>query len=1597
MADQQQTANVVLTADVSNYNRQLETSVQQTEKLKNAVNGLITTVDKVGKGVRKGLFTFAAADAAALTGITLAAGKFQKELSGLRATFFTMNKDSAVANKNFNEFRTTIGHLSAELPASRGEVSNLMGMMAKLGTQSASEAGKATKAIIDLGDATGESATAVGQSLVQLNTQMGTTSGSITKFADQLTVLSAKSNSSASSIVSFASALAPIARTAGISEKNVLSISAAFNKAGQEGFAAGNAFNTMLSDITRMIQDGSPELGKYANLIGVTMDQFKKMDSTERMVKVFKAISESGPRAISVLNQMGIDGIRAQKAIQGLAASGGIEAMLGASQNTEGAAQKGAEAARDNMFTQLDKQKARVEKFVEEAGAPLVEVLTQILTAMNKVGEVLDPIFSGFAKFVAPILALVGGIAGLVAALMSLAKYAGILAMLRMLGNSSFGSAAKEAANRPVPGTPYAMGKNESLRDQGKMGPMQKAGWWVGDQIRNVNLEREAAGKPGLGQTAGGVKSAIGQVGKGLISAPMRGMTWLNNFNKSFIGDATLSPEERGSADKSGATSATKTLTQQFKNLGTTVKAVSTGQMSLSEMANRAAVSAGKLAGTDVTLTETTALLRNSFVELWSVSGKLAAQMGRSLLTNLKQMTGGIGNAVGGFLKAGMQMAAFMVVLDIITSAFSARGKAGEVDEGIKNRTKVYDEALGIATQKILSFSDAVSQAKSAEELSGQANSISVASTVTRKDSLSTFGQGYTSQDISSLNKDDAVGYVRSMGLTDPKEVQAVKMDLVKRFGMSEAQRILDEAIGYSNTPNGMKIGDVTSVLRGNGTVGTVANAEKKGALQGAFVKTVSPGMDQFYMDSGDSLFDFGKGLLGITSTSVDERFQKGIGAAETFAGQQYAKYGEKAGSQANYVGMLSLLDGFKGSAGQKATLLKKIETEYFGGKDLNLDSTDTNEAIIKQLRDSGVLEETFVGVDKFDTSLDKANKRLKRLQVKGDNQYEKKIRESGSVGTDAMMYGLQNAQESSPGSLRQARELLTSSAMLGRGFTDARSELRKMQTAIGDSTDKMYKLAQAAKDYIQYQQDRRIPFQTRLQNFGDSAAELKTTGEAYAANPYDETAINDFDSATKKYEAQQDSYQSFLAGLIQTYRNYSKQMQRAEEDHQLQLKRMVEEGAKSIYDPYTRIAAQKISSIESLVDNMRSQTEAVKRQTSNLDVLKKQGLSLKVIDMLSLGDTGNAAQLQQIYDQILADPTLIAKLNKTVKGKIGASGGLLTSPYNKSYRTAEDDRKKEIARAHQDLVDATTQITGDFNSMASTALSMTNTILKGQGSAITTEINTVVAKNKKALETLKFNDATEARKLKGSENIRYLASEGAANFFAPGFKNLPHEYNKELIAKMSDTDAISVGNMFLNNKMLDGLTYKKFNTLIDSLTDSKKPEPGHSLGIWKANGKDVAYAVYLGKNADGKDLFSYIGNVYTRDELLAQVTYRSPGNLKVKDIKFAGYKQFAEGGIATRPTAGVFAEAGSPEAVIPLNSRGLGFLANFTGMVAREVTQLAYSSPVNRSYSAEAGNTSINRSTNFNGQITVIAQDPNEMARKLESQRRHRALTGVQ
>lgn len=100
-----------------------------------------------------------------------------------------------------------------------------------------------------------------------------------------------------------------------------------------------------------------------------------------------------------------------------------------------------------------------------------------------------------------------------------------------------------------------------------------------------------------------------------------------------------------------------------------------------------------------------------------------------------------------------------------------------------------------------------------------------------------------------------------------------------------------------------------------------------------------------------------------------------------------------------------------------------------------------------------------------------------------------------------------------------------------------------------------------------------------------------------------------------------------------------------------------------------------------------------------------------------------------------------------------------------------------------------------------------------------------------------------------------------------------------------------------------------------------------------------------------------------------------------------------ALGGIVTSPEYSLLAEAGYPEAVIPLNERGAQVLASTMGRyldnnVARGSQSMANSTRVVNNYSS-----SYDYRTEYSGAITVQAQDPEELAMRLAARKKVQRL----
>lgn len=405
--DETRNANVQLTANVQQYQTQMAASAKSTNVVTDSVNKLISSLDGITKRAGKKLLLFSAADTAAMTAYVAVAAKYEKQLTTLRA-------QTELTNRSLDIYKKGINQIARDLPVAGAQVAALVTQINQLGVTSERQALAMARTFSNLSAATGEDVGALTQGLIELSRQMGTLgngASGINNFADSLTTVSNNAGVSATAVLQFSQSIAPMARAAGIGQKEVLGISTAFTKAGADGFAAANTFNSMISDITRQVISGSPELAKYAAAVGATTEQFAKMDSTERVVQIFEAVSKAGPDAVKLIDRLGYDGIRAAKSIQAVANEQGglrkaIQESIGA--YGSGSTQKGAEAAFNSLDAQMTRFRNNIEQIAASIGDGLLPVTTAFVAVLNSGLDVIN-------KMAGPLLSVAGAIGGLLA------------------------------------------------------------------------------------------------------------------------------------------------------------------------------------------------------------------------------------------------------------------------------------------------------------------------------------------------------------------------------------------------------------------------------------------------------------------------------------------------------------------------------------------------------------------------------------------------------------------------------------------------------------------------------------------------------------------------------------------------------------------------------------------------------------------------------------------------------------------------------------------------------------------------------------------------------------------------------------------------------------------------------------------------------------------------------------------------------------------------------------------------------------------------------------------------------------------------------
>lgn len=463
---------------------------------------------------------------AAWEGSGAAAASFQASTAGLAAS-------ARVTHQSLRDLTGGVRDLARQFPIGTQSAIATVQAVQGLGLSARSQVPQIaalSRQMTMLSGATGELGPALATSFGQLNRQMASLDPTrVGKFADVLTTMTLKSGASASGILEFSRAISPMAQAAGMGESAVLGISTAFSKLGDDGYAAANAVNKILTDLNRSVRDGSNDMSAYAQIVGVTAQQFRAMytaNPARTLASVTDAIGRSGVYGQRELEQLGLEGTRTQRALLNVAQSGGLGQVIS---QAIGAYGNGSTArASAGAFSGLDAARTRLATTVGELadilGEPLLRPLTRWTNLVTKAVSVpIGPLSTPAAQHVMGVAGY-GLVAGMIAR-----RFLGVgttAATLGMIGTSG-------------PVRSFAAGRLDPLVPPGGLAPMMagQQGWWMRRRAMFAlpALEAEGMGRLDAGPM-GGANAGAYAYGQRIGMARLQTRAFMENERISRLG-----------------------------------------------------------------------------------------------------------------------------------------------------------------------------------------------------------------------------------------------------------------------------------------------------------------------------------------------------------------------------------------------------------------------------------------------------------------------------------------------------------------------------------------------------------------------------------------------------------------------------------------------------------------------------------------------------------------------------------------------------------------------------------------------------------------------------------------------------------------------------------------------------------------------------------------------------------------------------------------------------------------------------------------------------------------------------------------------------
>lgn len=349
-----------------------------------------------------------ALSAAVIVGATKTAIDFEDAWTGVTKTV-------NATPQQFEKINAGLKDLAQNTSSTYQDIAHYAELAGQMGIPTDSIVGF-TKTITELGDTTNLVGEEAAQSIAKFSnvmvSQSKKTNTYYSRLGSTIVDLGNKFSTTESDIMDMATRLGVAGKMVGLNSNQVLGLSTALSSLGIEAAAGGSSVSKMLKKIDLAVSTGDENLSKFAEVSGMTSQQFQKAwgeDAAGTFLKFVQGIGKSGD-VTKTLNDLGITEIKQAQSMGALAQSSDVLARaLNVSQNAWQANSSMATEAEKRYGTlksQMSQTWEAVKQAADELGQAFTPTLTSILKVVKKTANAFSNLDDGTQETIAKLLLL---------------------------------------------------------------------------------------------------------------------------------------------------------------------------------------------------------------------------------------------------------------------------------------------------------------------------------------------------------------------------------------------------------------------------------------------------------------------------------------------------------------------------------------------------------------------------------------------------------------------------------------------------------------------------------------------------------------------------------------------------------------------------------------------------------------------------------------------------------------------------------------------------------------------------------------------------------------------------------------------------------------------------------------------------------------------------------------------------------------------------------------------------------------------------------------------------------------------------------------